>query len=84
MASTVIPVQSHQADLQYVDKGGQAVKFSIIGYNVDGDKVSLLTWPKVPSGATVFIRSAAGFRSYDIATGLESGEYLTNLAGVSK
>jgi len=77
----IVPPQIQPPSLSYVEKSGASVPFQIVAFAVDGDKASPVTWPTVPAGAEVFSRTAAGFRRFDLAKGIEHGEHFTSLAG---
>lgn len=58
-------------------KDAAPIRSQVVGFTIDKDKAQPVTYPAVPKNAQVFIESNAGFRRFDLATGIPSGPHVT-------
>jgi hypothetical protein len=58
-------------------KDSAPIRSQVVGFTVEKDNAQPVTYPAVPKNAQVFIESNAGFRRFDLATGIPSGPFIT-------
>lgn len=60
--------------LVYLNAEGKQVAFKVVAFDIsDKGELTPLCYPKPPKGAATFACEEAGFRVFDLATGVSSG-----------
>jgi hypothetical protein len=61
--------------LVFINEQGKQVPFKIVGFDVDDKgKLTPICYPTPPKGAPLFAVESGGFRKFDLATGIATGQ----------